>query len=47
MALAIQNSGEQAIGQAVRDALVPFTSTDGHVTLPAWYRVVFAKADNG
>jgi SAM-dependent methyltransferase len=46
MALAIQNSGEQAIGQAVRDALVPFTSTDGHVTLPAWYRVVFAKADN-
>ena len=46
MALAIQNSGEQAIGQAVRDALAPFTGTDGPVTLPAWYRAVFAKADN-
>ena len=41
------SSGVQAIGQAVRDALAPFTGIDGHVTLPAWYRVVFAKAIDG
>lgn len=46
MALAIQHSGEQAIAQAVRDALAPFTGTDGRVTLPAWYRAVLAQADN-
>jgi SAM-dependent methyltransferase len=46
MALAIRHSGEQAIAEAVRDALTPFTGTDGRLTLPAWYRVVVAQADN-
>ncbi len=44
MALAIRHSGEQAIAQAVRDVLAPFTRTDGRVTLPAWYRAVLAHA---
>ncbi|MDP8927951.1 MAG: class I SAM-dependent methyltransferase, partial [Actinomycetota bacterium] len=35
MTLAIHYSGEQAIDRAVRDALAPFTSSDGRVTLPA------------
>jgi SAM-dependent methyltransferase len=47
MAIAIQNSGKQAIAQAVRDALAPFTGTDGRVALPGWYRAVLAKAANG
>jgi SAM-dependent methyltransferase len=42
-ALAIRNSGELAVAQAVGEALDPFTDTDGRVTLPAWYRVVFAR----
>lgn len=41
-ALAIRNSGEQAVAQALRDALAPFIGKDGRVTLPAWYRVVLA-----
>jgi SAM-dependent methyltransferase len=44
MQLAIQRSGEQAIAEAVRDALVPFTVADGRVLLPAIYRVVLARA---
>jgi hypothetical protein len=42
-ALAIQHSGEQIVGQAVRDALGPHTGSDGRVTLPSWYRVVVAR----
>jgi SAM-dependent methyltransferase len=42
-ALAIEHSGELAVTQAAREALDPFTGTDGRVTLPAWYRVVIAK----
>jgi hypothetical protein len=42
--LAIRNSGEQAVAQAVRDALGPFTGEDGRVTLPAWYRVVLSAS---
>jgi hypothetical protein len=42
--LAIQNSGEQAVAQAVRDALAPFTGKDGRVTLSACYQVVLARA---
>ncbi len=44
MVLAIRQSGELAIHEGVRDALRPFTSDDGRVTLPAWYRVVLAGA---
>jgi SAM-dependent methyltransferase len=42
-ALAIGHSGEFAVTQAVREALSPFTGTDGRVTLAAWYRVVIAR----
>ena len=42
-ALAIGHSGELAVAQAVREALAPFTDTDGRVTLPTWYRVVLAR----
>jgi hypothetical protein len=44
MALAIGRSGEEAVAAAVRASLRPFTESDGHVTLPAWYRVVLARA---
>jgi hypothetical protein len=43
-ALAIGHSGELAVAQVVREALGPFTGTDGRVTLPTWYRVVLARA---
>jgi hypothetical protein len=43
-ALAIQNSGEQAVAEAVRDALAPFIGKDGRVSLPASYRVVIARS---
>lgn len=46
MQLAIQQSGEQTIAQAVREALAPFIELDGRVTLPAWYRVVLARSKN-
>jgi SAM-dependent methyltransferase len=42
-ALAIRHSGEPTVVQAVRDALGPFTDADGRVTLPTWYRIVFAR----
>jgi SAM-dependent methyltransferase len=42
-ALAIGHSSELAVTQAAREALGPFTSTEGRVTLPAWYRVVIAR----
>ncbi|HEU4907871.1 MAG TPA: class I SAM-dependent methyltransferase [Propionibacteriaceae bacterium] len=46
MQLAIRRSGEQAISEAVRDALTPFIEPDGRVTLPACYRAVIAKPRN-
>ncbi len=46
MQIAIEHAGEKTVAEAVREALVPFTGTDGHITLPAWYRVVLAEADN-
>jgi hypothetical protein len=46
MQLAIMHSGERAIGEAVRKALTPFAEPDGRVILPAWYRVVVAKAES-
>jgi SAM-dependent methyltransferase len=44
MALAISHSGEEAVAAAVRASLRSFTDSDGHVSLPAWYRVVLARA---
>ncbi|HEU0212530.1 MAG TPA: class I SAM-dependent methyltransferase [Jiangellaceae bacterium] len=44
MALAIRRSGEEAVAAAVRASLRPFTDSDGQVSLPAWYRVVLARA---
>lgn len=43
-ALAIQQSGEEAVAGAVRNALTPFADSEGHVTLPGWYRTVIAEA---
>ena len=40
--LAISNSGEAAVAEAVRLALQPFTANDGRVVLPAWYRAVLS-----
>ena len=45
MALAIGRSGEKAVADAVRQSLVPFTDVNGDVALPAWYRVVLARAE--
>ena len=42
--LAIRNSGEPTVAQAVRDALAPFIGKGGRVTLPGWYRAVLARA---
>jgi hypothetical protein len=41
-ALAIGHSGEEAVADAVRDALGEFTDADGRVTLRGAYRVVLA-----
>lgn len=46
MQLAIQRSGEQAIAESVRNALAPYIGTDGQITLPAWWRVVLAQAED-
>lgn len=43
MQLAITESGERAVGEAMRPALTPYTGPDGRVTLPAWYRAVIAR----
>ena len=43
-ALAIRHSGEEAVTEAARGALDPFTEPDGRVTLSAWYRAVLAAA---
>jgi SAM-dependent methyltransferase len=42
--LAIKNSGDAKVTEAVRSALEPFTNADGGVLLPAWYRAVLAQA---
>lgn len=42
MQLAIDHAGKHAIAETLQDALVPFTGTDGKITLPATYRVVLA-----
>ena len=39
-ALAIRHSGQDAVEEALHDALTPFTEDDGQVTLPGWFRVV-------
>jgi len=44
--LAIRQSGEQTIAQAVREALTPFTGPDRRIILPACYRVVIARTEN-
>jgi SAM-dependent methyltransferase len=41
--LAIANSGEAAVAEAVQPVLEPFTEPDGRVVLPAWYRAVLAQ----
>ena len=41
-ALAIRHSGEEAVADALRHALVAFTDDDGAVRLSGWYRVVVA-----
>ena len=41
--LAIANSGEAAVAEAIRAALESFTDPDGGVVLPAWYRAVLAQ----
>jgi hypothetical protein len=43
--LAIANSGEAAVADAVRAALTPFTLRDGRVVLPAWDRAVFTRGE--
>jgi len=41
-ALAIRHSGEEAVADALRHALVDFTDDDGAVRLRGWYRVAIA-----
>jgi tetratricopeptide (TPR) repeat protein len=38
-----RHSGESAVAPALRNALGRFTAAQGRVTLPGWYRVVFAR----
>ena len=40
--LAISNSGESVVAEAVRAGLEPFSAPNGRVELPAWYRAVLA-----
>jgi len=42
--LAISNSGEAAVAEAVRAALEPFAADDGRVVLSAWYRAVLSQS---
>lgn len=46
MQLALEHSGQQAVTDAIRDALAPFTGSDGRVTLDGWYRLAFASSGN-
>jgi SAM-dependent methyltransferase len=41
--LAIDTSGEAAVADAVGTALQAFTTGDGRVVLPGWYRAVLAR----
>jgi hypothetical protein len=41
-ALAIRHSGQEAVADALRHALVDFTDVDGVVRLRGWYRVAIA-----
>ena len=41
-ALAIRHSGQEAVADALRHALVDFTDDDGAVRLRGWYRVAIA-----
>jgi ubiquinone/menaquinone biosynthesis C-methylase UbiE len=43
MAIAVQHSGESTVARAAEEALAPFASGAGDVTLPGWYRVVLAR----
>jgi SAM-dependent methyltransferase len=43
-ALAIRQSGEEAVADALRHALIDFTDDDGSVRLRGWYRVVIADS---
>jgi Methyltransferase domain len=43
-AVAIQHSGESAVGQALAESLRPFARADGRVMLPGRYRVVLTEA---
>lgn len=42
--VAIEQSGEYVVAQAAEEALKPFASSAGHVSLPGWYRVVLARS---
>ncbi len=42
-ALAIAQSGREAVTKAAEEGLEPFTGTDGRVSLPGWYRTVIAS----
>jgi SAM-dependent methyltransferase len=42
--LAIENSGEATVVEAVRSALDSFIDADGRVLLPAWYRALLAPS---
>ena len=39
--LAISNSVDQQVADAVRDGIGLYTDPQGQVTLPGWYRAVF------
>jgi hypothetical protein len=45
MQLAIMQSGERDVREAVREALTRFTEPTGRVTLPAWYRAVITTVE--
>jgi SAM-dependent methyltransferase len=45
MQLAIMQSGERDVLEAVREALTRFTEPTGRVTLPAWYRAVITAVE--
>ncbi len=45
MQLALQHSGQDAVTQAVHDALAQFTEPAGKITLPGWYRIVLSHPE--
>ncbi len=42
-ALAIRQSGKEAVTEAAKEGLEPFIGSDGRVSLPGWYRAVIAS----